>query len=89
MTLGQLVVFAGLLQQFSTQITGMAAIVNTLEQSVTAARRVFEVLDAPLEVETPPDAAPRAAGGAARADPLRRRQLRLRAGRGWRWRRSI
>jgi ABC-type multidrug transport system fused ATPase/permease subunit len=53
MTLGQLVVFAGLLQQFSTQITGMATIVNTLEQSVTAARRVFEVLDAPIEVQSP------------------------------------
>jgi ATP-binding cassette subfamily B protein len=62
MTLGQLVVFAGLLQQFATQISGMAAIFNTLEQSVTAARRVFEVLDAPLEVETPPDAVPLPAG---------------------------
>ena len=58
MTLGQLVVFAGLLQQFSTQITGMATIVNTLEQSVTAARRVFEVLDAPVEVQSPGAAAP-------------------------------
>jgi ATP-binding cassette subfamily B protein len=54
LTLGQLVVFAGLLQQFATQITGMANVVNTLEQSVTAARRVFEVLDAPVEVESPP-----------------------------------
>ena len=53
LTLGQLVVFAGLLQRFATQITGMATIVNTLEQSVTAARRVFEVLDAPLEVASP------------------------------------
>jgi len=65
MTLGQLVVFAGLLQQFATQIAGMAAIFNTLEQSVTAARRVFEVLDAPLEVETPPDAIALPAGGGA------------------------
>src|SRR5688572_4461702 len=63
MTLGQLVVFAGLLQQFATQIAGMAAIFNTLEQSVTAARRVFEVLDAPLEVESPPDAIVLPAGG--------------------------
>ena len=60
MTLGQLVVFAGLLQQFSTQITGMATIVNTLEQSVTAARRVFEVLDAPVEVQAPAAPAPAA-----------------------------
>jgi ATP-binding cassette subfamily B protein len=61
LTLGQLVVFAGLLQQFSTQITGMATIVNTLEQSVTSARRVFEVLDAPVEVESPARPAPLAA----------------------------
>jgi ATP-binding cassette, subfamily B, bacterial len=61
LTLGQLVVYAGLLQQFSTQITGMATIVNTLEQSVTAARRVFEVLDAPVEVESPGAPAPLAA----------------------------
>src|SRR4029077_10775316 len=61
LTLGQLVVFAGLLQQFSTQITGMATIVNTLEQSVTAARRVFEVLDARLEVASPAAVAPLAA----------------------------
>ena len=61
MTLGQLVVFAGLLQQFATQITGMATIVNTLEQSVTAARRVFEVLDAPIEVLSPAPPAPLAA----------------------------
>jgi ATP-binding cassette subfamily B protein len=61
MTLGQLIVFAGLLQQFATQITGMATIVNTLEQSVTAARRVFEVLDAPIEVQSPAAPAPLAA----------------------------
>src|SRR5262249_49747788 len=46
---------------FSTQITGMATVVNTLEQSVTAARRVFEVLDAPVEVASPEAAAPLAA----------------------------
>jgi ABC-type multidrug transport system fused ATPase/permease subunit len=53
MTLGDLIVFAGLLQQFSAQVSSMAGIVNTLQQSLTGARRVFEVLDAPLEVETP------------------------------------
>jgi ATP-binding cassette subfamily B protein len=58
LTLGQLVVFAGLLHQFSGQISGMANIVNTLEQSVTAARRVFEVLDAPAEVESAAAPAP-------------------------------
>jgi ATP-binding cassette subfamily B protein len=54
MTLGDLIVFAGLLQQFSAQVSSMAGIVNTLQQSLTGARRVFEVLDAPLEVEDPP-----------------------------------
>ena len=54
-TLGQLVVFAGLLQQFAAQVSAMATILNTLEQSVIAARRVFEVLDAPVAVDDPPD----------------------------------
>jgi ATP-binding cassette subfamily B protein len=47
-------VFAGLLQQFSAQVSSMSGIVNTLQQSLTGARRVFEVLDAPLEVDDPP-----------------------------------
>jgi ATP-binding cassette subfamily B protein len=34
----------------------MSAIVNTLQQSLTGARRVFEVLDSPLEVQSPPNA---------------------------------
>ncbi|HET9931949.1 MAG TPA: ABC transporter ATP-binding protein, partial [Polyangiaceae bacterium] len=54
LTIGDLVVFAGLLQQFSAQISSMAGIVNTLQQSLAGARRVFEVLDAKLEVESPP-----------------------------------
>jgi ATP-binding cassette subfamily B protein len=58
MTLGDLVVFAGLWQQFSGQVANMAGIFNTLEQSLTAAQRVFEVLDAPLEVESPPRPVP-------------------------------
>jgi ABC-type multidrug transport system fused ATPase/permease subunit len=53
MSLGDLVVFAGLLQQFSAQVSSMSGIVNTLQQSLTGARRVFEVLDAPLEVDDP------------------------------------
>jgi ATP-binding cassette subfamily B protein len=67
-TLGQLVVFAGLLQQFSTQVSGMATVLNTLEQSVIAARRVFEVLDAPLEIAPParPARLPEPARGAVR-----------------------
>ncbi|HEX6271467.1 MAG TPA: ABC transporter ATP-binding protein [Polyangiaceae bacterium] len=56
LSLGELIVFAGLLQQFSTQVSSIAVIVNTLQQSLTGARRVFEVLDAPLDIASPPDA---------------------------------
>jgi ATP-binding cassette subfamily B protein len=50
LSLGDLIVFAGLLQQFSAQVSSMAGIVNTLQQSLIGARRVFEVLDAAPEV---------------------------------------
>jgi len=53
LTLGDLIVFAGLLQQFSAQVASMAGIINTLQQSLIGARRVFEVLDAPLGVASP------------------------------------
>src|ERR1019366_3695669 len=56
LTLGDLVVFAGLLQQLSTQVTTMSTIVNTLQESLIGARRVFEVLDAPVEAASPPAA---------------------------------
>jgi ABC-type multidrug transport system fused ATPase/permease subunit len=46
-----LVVFAGLLQQFNGQVTNITTIANSVQQSFTAARRVFEVLDTPSEVE--------------------------------------
>ncbi len=49
---GGLVVFAGLLQQFNGQIANLATITNSVQQSFTAARRVFEVLDTPLEVSS-------------------------------------
>jgi len=52
-TLGQLVVFVALLRQFASRASGMADIVNVLQQSLTGARRVFEVLDARREVEDP------------------------------------
>jgi len=51
-----LVVFAGLLEQYSGQINQVASIVNSVQQSLIGARRVFEVLDAPVEVRTAPDA---------------------------------
>jgi ATP-binding cassette subfamily B protein len=53
-----MVVFAGLLQQFSGQISNIAQIANTIQQSLTGARRVFEVLDAPVEIVSSLDATP-------------------------------
>jgi ATP-binding cassette subfamily B protein len=51
-----LVVFAGLLQQFNGQIANITTIANSVQQSFTAARRVFEVLDMPAEVANKPGA---------------------------------
>lgn len=51
-----LIVFSGLLTQFSAQVTRVTTIVNSVQQSLTGARRVFEILDAPLEVTSPVDA---------------------------------
>ena len=49
-----LVVFAGLLQQFTGQVATIATIANSVQQSLAAARRVFEVLDTPVEVQSRP-----------------------------------
>lgn len=51
-----LVVFAGLLQQFSGQVSNITTITDSVQQSLTGARRVFEVLDAPVEVQSRPGA---------------------------------
>jgi ATP-binding cassette subfamily B protein len=51
-----LVVFAGLLQQFNSQVANVTTIANSVQQSIIAARRVFEVLDARNEVENSPNA---------------------------------
>lgn len=49
-----LIVFAGLLQQFSAQIMMLAQIANGIQESLTGARRVFDLLDTPegLHVST-------------------------------------
>jgi ABC-type multidrug transport system fused ATPase/permease subunit len=65
-TLGDLIVFAGLLQQFAGQVANLANIANTLQQSLIAARRVFDILDAPLEVQSLPSAARARLQGALR-----------------------
>jgi ATP-binding cassette subfamily B protein len=51
-----LVVFAGLLQQFTGQVANISNIANSVQQSLAAARRVFEVMDTPVEVQTRPNA---------------------------------
>jgi ATP-binding cassette subfamily B protein len=54
MSLGAgLIVFVGLLQQFSSQVNNMAQITNSIQQSLIGARRVFEILDAPEEIGSP------------------------------------
>lgn len=49
-----LVVFAGLLEQFSGQVNQVATVANSVQQALIGARRVFEILDAPVEVNNPP-----------------------------------
>jgi ATP-binding cassette subfamily B protein len=66
-----LVVFAGLLEQFSGQVNNIANIVNSVQQSLIGARRVFEILDAPVEVQSAPQAVRRARlEGAVRFDQV-------------------
>ena len=40
-----LVTFAGLLQQFATQVTTLAAVVDNAQVSLAGAKRIFEILD--------------------------------------------
>jgi ATP-binding cassette, subfamily B, bacterial len=49
-----LFVFANLLQQIANQIEQVTNIANTIQSSIVGAQRVFEVIDAPIEVQTPP-----------------------------------
>lgn len=55
LSIGQLLVFAGLLQQFSGQVANFTNIANSIQQSLIGAQRVFEVLDAPLKITSPFD----------------------------------
>jgi len=55
-----LVVFAGLLEQFSGQVNQVATLANSVQQSLIGARRVFEILDAPVEIQNAPNAMRRA-----------------------------
>ncbi len=51
-----LIVFLGLLQRFSGQVNNITTITDSVQQSLAAARRVFEILDAPAEVQSHPRA---------------------------------
>jgi ATP-binding cassette subfamily B protein len=51
-----LVVFAGLLEQFSGQVNQIATLANSVQQSLIGARRVFEISDTPVEVQNAPGA---------------------------------
>ncbi|MEM9415619.1 MAG: ABC transporter ATP-binding protein [Planctomycetota bacterium] len=53
-----LFVFAGLLQQFSSQVGNLAQIANAVQRSMTGAQRVFEVLDEEVEITNAKDARP-------------------------------
>ena len=53
---GGLIVFAALLQQFSGQVSNLAGLANTIQQSLAGARRVFEIIDAPVAVVDKPGA---------------------------------
>jgi ATP-binding cassette subfamily B protein len=53
-----LFVFANLLQQFANQVGQVTNIANSIQASLTGAQRVFEVLDAPIEIASRPGAAP-------------------------------
>lgn len=59
-----LFVFANLLQEFAGQIGQIVNIANTIQASLISADRVFEVLDAPVDIISFPGAVPlpRAAG---------------------------
>ncbi len=53
-----LVGFAAILQQFAGQIANIGNIANSMQQCLRAAQRVFEVLDAPIQIQSPKNARP-------------------------------
>jgi ATP-binding cassette subfamily B protein len=55
-SIGDLLVFTGLLQQFSGQVSNISTIADSMQQSLTSAQRVFDILDAPIAIQSKPDA---------------------------------
>lgn len=65
MALGSgLFVFANLLHEFANQVSQITAVANTIQSSLVSSQRVFEVLDTPIRIVSPPNAVvlPRARG---------------------------
>lgn len=57
MALGSgLFVFANLLHEFANQVGQITAVANTIQASLVGAQRVFEVLDTPVQIVSPPNA---------------------------------
>lgn len=50
-----LFVFVNLMHQFASQVGQITNVANTIQNSLTGAQRVFEVLDAPVEISSPAD----------------------------------
>ena len=74
-----LFVFANLLHEFAAQVGQITNIANTIQSSLTGAERVFEVLDAPIQIQTRPGSDPNASQLGTRL--LRKRVVCLSAGR--------
>ncbi len=66
-SLGELLVFSALLRQFGEQVSMVANITNSIQQALTGAQRVFEVIDAEVEIKDKPNATsiPKARGAVA------------------------
>ncbi len=58
LTIGKLTAFIGYVALLSQPLSMIQRIIDWTSRSLTAAERVFEVLDMPLEVEDAPDAVP-------------------------------
>jgi ATP-binding cassette subfamily B protein len=71
LSLGELIVFSALLQQFSGQVQATSGIINSVQMSLVAARRVYEVIDAPIEIKNPESPKrPETVRGAVRFDKV-------------------
>lgn len=57
-TLGELVAFTTYLGQLATPVRHLGLLIPAIAMASSAAGRIFEILDAPAEVEDPPDARP-------------------------------